>query len=271
MISVLTKPVSVSAPSTVALPRRSAWLEQFFRWYVPRYLARHFHRVAVARGTLPKVPGNVPLVVYANHPGWWDPLLGMLLAWRCFPQHEFFAPIDAGALARYRIFERLGFYGVGPDARVGARRFLEVGRVLLNRSNTSVWMTPEGRFTDPREDAPFEPGLGHLLATLDRAWVLPAAIEYPFWYERSPEALVRFGAAIDVGQYPQLSKGAWTELLRERLRSAQHKLAEQSMRREMRDFHVLVAGRAGVGGVYDLGRRVGAWITRQPFVAEHGR
>jgi 1-acyl-sn-glycerol-3-phosphate acyltransferase len=246
-------------------------LERLFRWYVPRYLARHFHRVAVARDTVPNVPGDVPLVVYANHPGWWDPLFGMLLAWRCIPEHEFFAPIDAAALARYRVFEQLGFYGVQLDARAGARRFLEVSRGLLSRPNTSVWMTPEGRFTDPREDAPFEPGLAHLVATLDRGWVLPAAIEYSFWYERCPEALVRFGEAIDVGQYPGLSKTGWTELLRDRLRSEQGKLAEQSMRRDMRDFRVLVAGRAGVGGVYDLGRRLGAWVTGRRFVAEHGK
>lgn len=271
-MSLLTQPISLpTAPAAIALPDRSAALERVFRWYVPRYLAKHLHRVAVARGTKPTIPGDAPLIVYANHPGWWDPLLGMLLAWRCFPEHEFFAPIDAAALARYRIFERLGFYGVPLDARSGARRFIEISRALLRRPNASVWITPEGRFTDPRADIPFQPGLGHLLSTLDHGRVLPAAIEYAFWHERCPEALVRFGDAIDVADHPGLSKGAWTALLRDRLRAQQRRLAAQSMRRDIRAFRVLVAGRAGVGGIYDLGRRLGAWLTGRPFVAEHGK
>ncbi len=63
-----------SAPS----PRRSAWQFALFRKYVRRYLRHHFHAVRVSQaGPLPGLLAG-PLVVVANHPSWWDPLVGLV-------------------------------------------------------------------------------------------------------------------------------------------------------------------------------------------------
>ena len=62
------------------LPRRSGSLYRWFRWWVNGYLKKHFHAVRLSRGTRPNVPPDLPLIVVLNHPAWWDPLIGVVLA-----------------------------------------------------------------------------------------------------------------------------------------------------------------------------------------------
>ncbi len=51
-----------------------------------------------------------PLLVCVNHPSWWDPLIGLYLSQRFFKARRQYAPIAALGLAKYRFFERLGFF-----------------------------------------------------------------------------------------------------------------------------------------------------------------
>jgi 1-acyl-sn-glycerol-3-phosphate acyltransferase len=253
------------------LPRISPWLLRWFRWYSARYLRRHFHAVRLSRECRPDVPHGVPLVVYLNHAAWWDPLVGLILAERLFPRRAAYAPIEAKALGRYRLLERLGLFGIDPQTRSGGLRFLRVSRAILARPDTALWITPEGRFADPRErPVPFRPGLAHLARSLASGVLLPLAIEYPFWEERSPEALARFGEPVRVEARKARTVADWNALLELQLRAAQDGLAQQAIRRDLKDFEILLRGRAGVGGVYDLWRRLRARLRGEVFSPEHG-
>lgn len=256
-------------PSPV--PRISPWLLRWFRWYAARYLKRHFHAVRLSRKGWPDAPHHVPLVVYLNHAAWWDPLVALLLAGRLFPRRAAYAPIEANALGRYGFMKRLGFFGIDPETRSGGLRFLRVSRAILARADTALWITPEGRFADPRErPARFRPGLAHLARSLRSGVLLPLALEYPFWEERTPEALARFGEPISVEEGRDRSVADWNALLEAQLRTTQDALAQQAVRRDSRDFEVLLRGRAGVGGVYDLWRRLIARWRGEAFAPEHG-
>ena len=253
------------------VPRISPWLLGWFRWYSARYLRRHFHALRLSRDCRPDVPDDVPLVVYLNHAAWWDPLFGLLLAERLFPRRATYAPIEAKALGRYRFMERLGLFGIDPQTRRGGLRFLRLSRAILIRADTALWITPEGRFADPRErPAAFRPGLAHLARSLASGALVPLAIEYPFWEERSPEALARFGEAVRIETRNDRTVADWNALLESRLRAAQDSLAEQAIRRDPREFETLLRGRAGVGGVYDLWRRLVARLRGETFSPEHG-
>ena len=241
-----------------------------FTLYAERYLQRHFHGVRLARSGSPPAVGDEPTIVYMNHPSWWDPLVGLLLARRLFPEHRHFAPIDATALRRYRFFERLGFFGVEQGSARGARRFLSVARARLDESGTMLWLTPEGRFSDPRA-RPLElaSGLAHLVRRLESGRVVPLALEYPFWEERTPEALARFGEPRDIAQIRGSNETVGRALSDDLARCLDH-LGREAQRREPADFELLVGGRAGVGGVYDLWRRTRATLGGRRFEREHG-
>lgn len=250
------------------ITRRSPRLFGWFRRYVRRYVARHFHAVRIARGgPAPGVPDG-PMIVVLNHPSWWDPLIGILLS-GAWPDRAHYAPIEAGALARYRLFERLGFFGIEPGTARGGRDFLRTGLAIASRSDSALWLTAQGRFADPRErPTRLKAGVGHLVARLDRAGLVPLALEYPFWDESRPEALARFGPVL-----PVTAGGApdeWTARIAEALEATQDALAAEARRRDPGAFEVVIGGRAGVGGVYDLGRRLRATLRRERFRAEHG-
>jgi 1-acyl-sn-glycerol-3-phosphate acyltransferase len=206
-----------------------------------------------------------------NHPAWWDPLVGIFLAERWGSDRRHFAPIDGQALGRYRFFEKLGFFGIDPRSPAGAARFLRTSLAILDQGDAALWITPQGRFADPRErPLGFEPGLAHLARRLSRGWLLPLALEFPFWEEKTPEVLVLAGEPIQVREHPSLDVRQWNALLESRLEEAMEKLAVKSIRRQPNDFEILLSGSAGVGGVYDLWRRLRARLTGHEFRSEHG-
>jgi len=245
---------------------------RLFQLYTRGYLRRHFHALRLSRSGRPpreELTGQ-PLVVYLNHPSWWDPLVALFLAHRLFGDRRSYGPIDAQALGRYGFFRRLGFFGVEQGSTRGARRFLAIATALLERPDTALWITPEGRFSDPRErPVRLEPGLAHLARRLDRGVFLPLALEYPFWQERTPEALAAFGEPVPAAEL----RGRPTEIsadLAGRLEAAQDLLARDARERRAGGFDVLLSGRAGVGGLYDLWRALQVRLRGRRFERAHG-
>lgn len=254
-------------------PAASPLFLRFFLAYNRRYLRKHFHAVRVAREGSPPALSPGPLLVYLNHPSWWDPLVGLLLAERFFGDRSPHAPIDAAQLERYRIFRKLGFYGVDKRSPGGVRSFLRVSDGILRKPRAMIWLTPQGRFVDARQtDAAFERGLAMLVRRHPEAQVLPVALEYVFWNDRLPEILVRFG---DVSRAAQLAVpnddlDAVNRELVDRLARLQDQLAADSARRDPERFVTCAHGAAGVGGVYDWFRRARAWCRGRTFNPEHG-
>jgi 1-acyl-sn-glycerol-3-phosphate acyltransferase len=255
----------------VAVPRLSPTLLRLFRFFARRYLAKHLHALRVSRtGPLPSLPEGTAVIVVVNHPSWWDPLVAVVM-WDRFPGRRHFAPMDAAALARYRFFGRLGFFGIEPDSVAGATTLLRTGRAILTQPDTMMWITAQGKFTDPRLRPPgLKPGVGLLVRSLERVVVFPLALEYPFWQERTAEALIRFGEPLVVGDGRERSAREWTAIIETRLEAAQDALAAEAVARDEALFDVVIRGKAGVGGVYDWWRRLKAWAGGQRFEAEHG-
>lgn len=251
------------------LLRSPTWL-RFFRLVLVRQLRRSFHAVRIAHPGAPAVSNEWPLIVYVNHASWWDGALVPVLLDRLFPTRRVFGPIDADALERYGFMRRLGFFGVRTGTFSGAATFLRVGRTLLEEADTLFCLTPEGRFVDPRtRPLALQPGLAALVASVPRVTVVPLALEYPFWTERTPEALVRFGEPVVMGRDVPHSREAAATLLAGRLAATMDRLATDGMSRDPDRFAVLLDGRVGVGGVYDFGRRLKAWSRGRRFEAAH--
>jgi 1-acyl-sn-glycerol-3-phosphate acyltransferase len=259
--------------SNAKAPEISPALLGWFRRYAERHLARHFHAIRLARsGYDPaQLPAGRPLVVYLNHPAWWDPLLGLALAFDRFGRRHHYAPIDATALARYRLLGRLGFFPVELGTRRGAAGFLATARAILKDPTAAIWMTPGGRFADPRErPVELQSGLGHLAAKVPTAIFLPLAVEYPFWEERTPEALARFGKPLDASE-ARLGPGEWTVLLAQRLEATQDALAADAISRDPARFEIVAHGKAKAGSAYDAWRRLTARLRGEKLDRRPGR
>ena len=236
-------------------PPISPLLLSLFERYAGRHVARGFHALRLAKAQRPD-PGAIrgkPLIIYFNHPSWWDPLICLRLAEQFFPDRNHYAPMDAAALVKNRFLARLGFFGVELGSARGARRFLNVSQQVLSRPDSALWIAAEGQLTDPRvRPVRLRSGLGHLANRVRQSVLLPLALEYPFWEERTPEALARFGEELPAGE-ADLTAADWTAVLETRLEDTQDALFAESLARDPSRFDVLLDAPAGEGGVS------GAW------------
>jgi len=243
---------------------------RFFRHIVRRYFRRHFHGVRMSEAPRFANDGK-PVIVYANHSSWWDPMVSILLAECLMPERNHYAPMAAEALSRYRILQRVGIFPVEMNTTRGAAQFLRTSETILE-SGGVLWITPQGRFVDSHtRPLAFKPGLAaiavRIAAAKDDCTVLPLAIEYPFWDERLPEVLLRFGDPVRVlaGE----TADAVHEQLIKALDTTMDELRQLAAARDAGAFTTLLRGRRGVGGFYAFGKWLRALVLQQPYQPEH--
>lgn len=133
-----------------------------------------------------------PVIFAANHVGWWDGLLTLVLD----------NALSAGGVADTRVLTEpatvrrlpflawMGFVPLRPGALRGLAGFLD-------RPGRGTWIFPQGRHR-PAHLRPlgFRPGVGFVAR--GGATVVPVAIQYLFRDHAAPAALVRFGAPVGV-------------------------------------------------------------------------
>ena len=261
-----------TAQSTLqgGIPRVSSGLIKMFTLYSGGYLRRRFHSFRVLKDALPPRDCTRPLVIYLNHAGWWDPLICLLLARQFFANRSSFAPMDSEMLRRYRFFRHLGFFGVDQQTSRGALTFIRTAQAILTSAAYALWLTPQGRFMDVRErPLRFQNGVGALACHEPDVMFVPLAIEYSFWTEPNPEALVAFGEPILPRDGPARTEAEWTHTLADALELLQDELATRSCRRDPADWLMLDRGKSGVNSIYDAWRYFGAWIRGEKPVREH--
>ncbi len=256
--------------STHPLTSYSPTLLALFRLYLRWYVWRSFSAVRLARNTTPAAFPDRPLIIYCNHPSWWDPAL-LLLALPNLLKRRGYGPMDAAELQRYALFQRMGLFGIELGTARGAAAFLRTATEILAQPDTCLVITAEGSFTDPRlRPIRLRPGIAHLARRLPEAVILPLALEYTFWNESKPEALLSFGPQVR----PRAAKGVptvaeWSQALESALTQTMDQLAAASATRNPANFIRLHAGTAGVGGPYDAYRRARAFAAGQPFTPRH--
>lgn len=253
-------------------PRRpSRALLRFFDVYLHFFVRKHFHALRLAHAE--RWPGSaeatddLPLIVCLNHPSWWDPLTAIVLSRFLERDADHYAPIDALAIERYGILERLGLFAVEQGSRKGAVQFLRSGAAVLSAQRSVLWVTPQGGFTDVRtRPVAFRAGLDALLRRMPRVRVLPLALEYTFWDERLPEALAMLGRPLVFSRGDAAAPG---EQVAAALERAQDELAILASRRDSSLFCTVLTGAAGTSGMYGGWQRVRARLRGERFDAEH--
>jgi 1-acyl-sn-glycerol-3-phosphate acyltransferase len=256
-------------PEPEVVAARSPALCSFFGLVMRRQMRRHFHAVRVAKAGPPRLPERHAAIVYTNHPSWWDPALFILLTTTLLRGRKGYGPMEAAQLERYGFMRRIGVFGIQPGTRRGAAAFLRTSSAILADPEAVLWVTAEGAFADPRlRPVRLRPGTAHLMARLEGVVAIPLALEYPFWTERLPEALCRFGEPLH--SRDGTSVASWQTRLEERLAQTMDALASDSVARAPVRFEVILRGRSGVGGTYDLFRRARAAVRGERFEPEHG-
>lgn len=240
-------------------------------WYFDRFLRRHMNALRLARWGVPDVAAHPgPIVVYLNHPAWWDAAVVILLAGRLFPDRTSHAPFDAGALEKYAVFSRIGAFPVDLGSPRGAAQFLKHARAILGSPGQMLWVTAQGRFVDARaRPLDLRGGVARLPEIAPDALFVPLALDYTFWEERGAEALAAFGIPVAGADLLALPRPERLARMEADLTATLDRLSADSTAREPARFTTLTSGGKGVGGVYDGWRRIRAMLTGRPFDPAH--
>ncbi|MEO8725478.1 MAG: lysophospholipid acyltransferase family protein [Acidobacteriaceae bacterium] len=248
----------LSDPATRAraeAPRISKPLLRLFLLYCDFFFRRRMHRLLVSGSEHLQTSG--PIIIYLNHPSWWDPIICWEIGTRLMPGRNHYAPMDADAMEHYKFFRKLGVFPVKKNSIAGARRFLAVTNAILRDPSACLWITAQGMFTDVRQrPLKIMSGVSHLHAPS-----IPLALDYTFFEESKPEVLARFGPPLP----PHSDKTALTAALARELEF----VTCSAITRNVDSYLSILSGRAGVGGIYDCYRELSAHFTGARFTPEH--
>lgn len=258
-----------------------AWspgFRRFFAWYLRRLVAKRFHALRAEGASGDLLAGAArsggPVILASSHSSWWDPLVGLWVHDRWFAGREACSPIDDAMLRKFRFFRKLGMFGVHPDDPASLRAFVRyVDGVFARDPRGVLFMTPQGRFVDPRLPVEIRPGIGMVAARHPGACVLVAALEYGFWTDQRPEAFLRLAQVA-----PPADAGdarAWHAAIEGAMNANAASLAAAVQSRDPARFTALVGGDAPrINPVYDLWLRVtgrSAGIETAHRVTDAGR
>jgi 1-acyl-sn-glycerol-3-phosphate acyltransferase len=250
-------------PELPAIPaRRSRLGEALIYWALVRWAVwSHFDRVWLkVEGPLPH-PADGPLIIYSNHPSWWDGYMCFLLtrmALRgCF---EGYLMMEEPELRRYCFFTWAGCFSVDRrDPRSAARSVAYIGRLLAQRRDRALVIFPQGTLvSNDRRPLAVYSGVAHIARRAGGATLWPVALRYEFRGEQRPEAFIRAGPAHHAPA--DVDARALTAEVGRRLTAAADALRDEVTEGQLDAYRVLLRGRGGVNRVFDavLGReRVG--------------
>jgi 1-acyl-sn-glycerol-3-phosphate acyltransferase len=232
-----------------------------YRVLVRPALRRAFQRVALWDAQ-PEFKPDLPTLIYANHPSWWDGYIAFMLAreyWRC----DGYLMMEEAQLARYGFFRYCGVFSVDRhDPREGMRSVAYAANLLTGHPRRALWIFPQGAITaNDRRPLDTYSGAAHIARRAMPVRCLPMALRFEFLAEQRPEALIRLGpghvVAGDVGV-----KALHQEMDQRLTREVDH-LRDDTINGATGGYRTILQGRASVNVIWD---RVRATIrpTRRP-------
>lgn len=252
-----------------------------FAKYVRWLLSRDFHAVRIARGTGEVLAAlndfDGPVIVLLSHASWWDPLVSIHLAERFCRARSGCAPMEIAQLRKFGFFRRLGLFGIDPEAPSAAALMRSyVSGVFARERKPTLWITPQGRFADARDEAEIRPGAAAIASGHPGCRVVSVAIEYGFWLDRRAEVFVRVAPCEAVGHgghggrggrgghvghgsrrdEPPRSTAAWQRGMVESMRRNAAELATLVISRDPGAFETLLGGETRINPFMDVWLRL---------------
>ena len=177
-------------------PQRSPWFVKLTRPYVRRRLARGldgFYAAGVEEARA--VAHGRPVILAANHVGWWDSFLVVALDEALGT--EGYALMDAASVWRLPFFARLGALPLDRGGASRARAGLRAAAAKLDRAGRALWIFPQGHHR-PAHLRPlgFLGGVALLARMVPQAAVVPVAFQYAWGERPSPRAWAHLGTPL---------------------------------------------------------------------------
>jgi 1-acyl-sn-glycerol-3-phosphate acyltransferase len=212
-----------------------------FAAYTSLLVRRRLSAVWV-RGSLPDT--RAPLLVAAQHVGWWDPMVLFHLSRVRFGGTHF-TMMEEANLRRYGFFRRLGAFGVERTSRASTLASTRYALARLSEPGNRVWIFPQGRLA-PADARPLacDPGAAWL-AQRARVPAVAVAIRYEFLEAQFPQAFVSFSEPRMV----DAPRGGADQVC-ELLTAEADRLLQAVVARDLAGFDLVVRGRRSISELW---------------------
>ena len=229
-----------------------------FAWYLRRLLRRDFKAIHLSTATHAAFTASAnhpgPLIVLMTHSAWWDPLIGLFLADRFHTHRRGCAPMDIAMIRKFGFFKNLGLFGIDPDHPGAAQAMRSYVLSFFNQGPyPTLWLTPQGNFSDPRSPILLRPGAAAICAacppTQPPPQALAVAIEYVFRLDRKAEVFIH---AQPVTPPEKPSTPHWHRALSDGLTSAAATLASDVQSLDPTRFETVLSRSTKVNPLFDL-------------------
>lgn len=174
--------------------RKSAWFEKIFAVYNRNLLRRRFASFKVS-GLENLSDGSAanPLLIYANHPSWWDGLLAFEISRRA--RLDSFVMMEEAQLRRFFLFRRVGAFSVSPTRRGAVESINYAAELLRANPQRAVWIFPQGEIV-PNDARPvrFFNGAARIVERAKKCSTVPIGLRLDFGEKFKPEIFVKIGA-----------------------------------------------------------------------------
>jgi chlorobactene lauroyltransferase len=231
---------------------KSPLVERIMTAYFASRLRRRFAAVHLkGAGNVPVDGGGIPVVLYGNHPGWWDAVLPLILSRRQF-HHDAYAMMEEKQLARYGFFRRIGCFSIVRENPREALRSLRYAAELLSGTSRALWLFPQGVLTSAeKRPLRFFHGTARLLRELGEVIVVPVAFRYEFVEHELPEAFVACGLPWHIRRDERVELPLTTHILEQLLEYEMDVQREDLMDREFSAYTTIIRGKRSVNTWWD--------------------
>ncbi len=212
-------------------------------------LRRAFHAIWWRGSAIFRSEPLRPLLIYANHPGWWDPLLAFFVVRRT--GRDGYMMGEERTLRTFRFFRWMGGFSVDRSNARDVAQSIRYAAERLTSPATALWIFPQGEIVPPdKRPVAFFPGIAHILRRTPVCVAVPAAIRYEFADQPRPEAFLDFGPGevmrrSDIGDLTEL-----THRLQQRLTERLDRLREDVWERRREGFTLALRGTRSVSDIY---------------------
>jgi chlorobactene lauroyltransferase len=240
--------------ATPAIPanRNAVGKELIYRTLVLPACRSMFDRVWIAiEGPVPH-PAEGPVIVYMNHPGWWDGYMAFLVDKIVLNERfQSYIMMEEKQLRVYRFFTWCGAFSVDRRRPGEAERSIAyISRLLRERRDRMLWILPQGRIV-PNDRRPLKvyPGVARIARQVGDVIFWPIALRYEFRGEQRPEAFIRVGPPHTCD--PTLPEEMIVSLVQTRLTAAVDALRDEVNEERLEAYRTLLRGRRGINRVWD--------------------
>ncbi len=198
---------------------------------------------------------GVPVVLYGNHPAWWDAVVPLYLSNVLF-RHDAYAMMEERQLARYGFFRAVGCFSVDRENPRSAMRSLRYAADLLRGTDRVLWIYPQGELLAvERRPLRFQGGTARLLRDLADVTAIPFALRYEFVEQEAPEIFVAFGPPWRIRGEERVELDMTTSILEQLVEFEMDVQRDEVMERDFQRYDTVLRGRESINARWDRIRR----------------